>query len=186
MRHTISLSREVFGAVSFCEATLLFEPTRRLNALVEFPVWGATLVTSSIINPFEQLPVSFDSKQSDVYIAGYSHVRFENVVGGSISIALFEVVKDSPIAYSKTAYGEIIELRRSWNTESHKDVPTYAFDSNLAWPYGRCRLVLRAVGSVSLSFDTEACIPALEYSKNPLAHGWPGSDLSEKSPGVGT
>jgi len=168
MRDQLPISAAAFDALDFSEAVIDFPCPRILSSELNIEVWGVTLLTASRFWP-NSLPVpdvSFDATKENIYIAGFSNLRMQGVVGGELTVRLYEFDR-SPIVFAKTYDGGYVVLNRSWIAASVNAARTYELHSVLAWPFGECDFVLQSHGSISLDFDLSACVSSRVYSSTP-------------------
>lgn len=103
MRVQLQISAAAFEALDFSEAVIDFPCPRILTSELNIEVWGVTLMTASRFWP-NSLPVpdvSFDAAKENIYVAGFSNLRFDGVVGGELTVRLYESDR-SPISFCET------------------------------------------------------------------------------------
>ena len=171
MRFQLTVSGAAFEALDFSEAVIDFPCPRILTPELNIEIWGVTLLTATRFWP-NSLPfphVSFDASKENIYVAGFSNLRLQGVVGGELTVRLYESDR-SPIAFAKTQDGGYLVLNRSWTAASEHDstaAHSYELHSVLAWPFGECDFVLQSHGDISMDFDPSACVSSRVYSSTP-------------------
>lgn len=181
MRFQLPVSAAAFDALDFSEAVIDFPCPRILTSELNIEVWGVTLHTASSFWP-NSLPfpdVSFDAAKENIYVAGFSNLRFDGVAGGELTVRLYESDR-SPIVFAKLDDGGYVVVNRSWNAASETAAHSYELHSVLAWPFGECDFVLQAHGSVSLDFDPAACVSSRVYSSTPERFSYLSANASER------
>lgn len=152
------LTGPLFANADFSEAMLFFDPVRKLPSDLEFSVWGVTLFAD------EKLQRRCGLISSEVFVAGLSKLCFRGLIGGKVSISLY--AEGDPMHFFETSSGKKVRIGRSWPYEDASATP-YEFMSTIFWPKGFCSLVLAAMGSVSLEFDTRTCVDLKEFIRRP-------------------
>ena len=102
MRFQLPVSAAAFEALDFSEAVIDFPCPRILTSTLNLEVWGVTLLTATRFwpNSFPVPDVSFDAAKENIYLAGFSNMRFVGVVGGELTVRLYEPDR-SPIVFAK-------------------------------------------------------------------------------------
>ena len=177
MRFQLPVSAAAFEALDFSEAVIDFPCPRILTSNLNLEVWGVTLLTATRFwpNSFPVPDVSFDAAQENIYLAGFSNMRFVGVVGGELTVRLYEPDR-SPIVFAKLDDGGYVVVNRSWVARDDSAAAhSYELHSVLAWPFGECDFMLQAHGNVSLDFDPSACVSSRVYSATPERFSYIGA-----------
>lgn len=145
--------------------TIFFEPTNRLPETVEFKIWGADIDGNFKWDEYvdldenPKLKKELEKPQGALTVKGFSTLRFENVVAGSIEITPYDKGD-----FVKRKSGEYLTYKREWSLDSiTTDSFQYWLDTSIYFPYGACDLKIYAKGKVTFEFDTDDCIHYLDY-----------------------
>ena len=177
MKYRMDISKELFEPLAFDEALLSFACPRVLPTEVSFEVWGAEIHTSVRDHWPENLPrppVSFDSQKENIYVSGWGYISIKEVVGGELSVTMYDPQKPPGQDFVHMQNGEDLSLIRRWQCGPGAAEPhNYEMYCVLDWPSGYCHFSILAQGSVSFEFDLDDCIPVPEYTKHPNVYGFP-------------
>ena len=169
----LDITANQFNLIDFSEASafLNFMPT--LETRVELYFWGITLLTSKQRRKPLILPeVNLENSNSNIYIAGLSKVIFQNVVGGEMSIELYNPA--CPDSFLKNQEGESVVLRRQWTFKPEDSTFRYELDCTSDWPAGACYLAIVSKGQAQLTYELSDCIPTQQFVSNPQKYSQPG------------
>jgi hypothetical protein len=176
MKYRMDISKDLFEPVDFDEALLSFACPRVLPEEVSFEVWGATIHTSVNDHWPDNLsrpPVSFDSQKENIYVSGYGCVSIKEVVGGELSVTLYDPHKPAGDDFVHMQNGKDLSLIRRWQCETvEAGAHNYEMYCVLDWPFGYCHFSILAQGSVFFEFDLDDCIPVEDYIKQPDVYGF--------------
>ena len=105
---------------------------------------------------------------AELYYAGWSKITFRGVQSGEIEVMPY-IPKFPP--GDQVLMGSSVEspmrLRREWPSISDSAGVEYVLECSLEQPFGAMRLVIRAVGSVTLSVDLEEFVIAEDAYDHP-------------------
>lgn len=163
MKQKVCISSEKFDQVDFTESYLIFNCLPKLPDTFSFQAWGVVSDIDFLKNLRDPTENTF-SAEHDVYIAGISTITITGVLGGKLSVELFDPVPSRGRYLEKD--GRQILLERNWDYQRSKDQYDYEWHSFLDWPPGRVYLTLSATGEVTLEFDDEDIIPLKDFIIN--------------------
>lgn len=156
------INEKMNGLLDFSESTIFFHFQRDLPTELVILSWG-TIIDHELA---KQLDLKWEWAE-DLYIAGFTKVIFEQVVGGHIDISLYD--PNNPNDFLRDRHGDIVKLNRRWEMNSNsKEICRYDLFCGcvIDWPHGYGELTLFAGNDFSIEFDTDDCIPVREYIRN--------------------
>lgn len=164
-KEILDLTGDAFDNADFSEAVLFFDAARSLPRELCFPVWGVTLLSAAEWGEgFEMAKLGLEDEH-DHFLHGLSLLKVCGLMGGEISITLYELGTSNPSDFCRTANGEKVKISRQWPFDESTHV--YEFFSAIAWPYGYCNLKLAARGPVTLEVSFDECVLLSEFTGNP-------------------
>jgi hypothetical protein len=160
------LDEHLFGAIDCSESCLhLTEFPATGTGDVVLSVWGVTLVKH-----VWSLSPSLLKDDQDTYISGFSRFTFHDVVGVSLSVALYDPAQGYRefLKHDHT----IVKVERTWGKigESGRE---FDFSCVCDWPYGSCDVTLWVNGLAELDIDPDQRITATQYCMAPRLYGCP-------------
>jgi hypothetical protein len=173
MTEQLDITANQFNLIDFSEASAFLNLMPTLGTQVELHFWGITLLTSKKRRKPLILPnVNLEESNSNTYIAGFSKVVFQNVVGGEISIELYDPARSD--SFLKNQQNESVILQRQWAFKPEDSTCLYELDCTSDWPAGACYLAIASKGQVQLTYELSNCIPARKFVLEPQKYGQPG------------
>ncbi|MGE5417706.1 MAG: hypothetical protein ACM3UZ_13290 [Acidobacteriota bacterium] len=183
MRCELDVSNDRFDHIGFDGATVFFQCYPSLGKTMEIKIWGLTLASGGqFFNEISGL--SADIKGDSIYISGFTNVRFEDILGGFVNVWVYDysIPDGQVLKFLRDLKGNTVILRRVWPYDVI-ECPKYLIGGSLDWPYGGCELELAVMGKVSIEFDTNDCISALQYLQNKDCYEY---DANKCVPGDGS
>jgi len=171
MTNQLDITANQFNSIDFSEASAFLNLMPILGTHVELHFWGITLLTSKQRRKPLILP-NVNLEDSNTYIAGFSKVVFHDVVGGEISIELYDPA--CPNSFLKSHKNESVILQRQWAFKPEESTWVYELDCTSDWPAGACYLAIASKGKVQLTYEVSNCIPARKFVLEPQKYGQPG------------
>lgn len=163
---TLNLTGDKFSSVCFLESVIAFSPPPEGGSRVEVSVWGVTLLRSKFAGG-EFAKCSMLDNDGDCYVAGPSELVFFDVVGGEVSVSLYEQHNaDHKTNLLRDINGEVVKQKSCWGEDKNKAVH-YHLDGVLANPYGWTSLKVYSMGDVYLSFSCRDVVKLSEYIRDP-------------------
>ena len=173
MTHQLDITANQFDLIDFSESSAFINLMPRLGTFVELHFWGITLLTSKQRRKPLILPnINLEESNSNTYIAGFSKVVFQEVVGGEISIELYDPAH--PDSFLKNQQNEPVILQRQWVFKPEDSIWVYELDCTSDWPAGACYLAIASKGAVQLTYETSNCISARQFVLEPQKYSQPG------------
>lgn len=170
MKYTLDITNNNFDKLDFTEAEIVdFCCYEELPNSLTFKVWGATLLLSPMWDHSFSEPFP---RENDMYIAGYSTITINNLIGGDISISLYDTILDE---YGRTQFAQnkeeaILEIKKHWPKKQSEEYKDYLWESVTTWPYGFCALNLLSNGIVSFEFEADDMVNIDDYIKDPIKY----------------
>jgi hypothetical protein len=173
MTYQLDITANRVDFIDFSEASAFINLMPVLETTVELNFWGVTLLTSKQRRKPLTLPgINIEQPNSNIYVAGWSKVTFLEVVGGEVSIELYD--PDCPDTFLKKNNGEPVTLQKRWYFKPDDSIFIYELDCTAGWPAGACYLALASKGPAQLTFEVSDCISARQFVLNPQKYSKPG------------
>lgn len=170
MKYVIDLTRNNFDRVDFTEAKIVdFYCQQVLPQELQFTVWGATLLLSSMWKHDEEFD-DFLPKTDDMYVSGLGKIKITNLIGGSIEVYAYDNKRDENkrIINAKNWDGSELAFKREWKTDNSKTYNEYLWECVIMWPYGFSILKLNSDnGTVTYEFDSDNLASVEKFRRNP-------------------
>ncbi|MDM8557249.1 hypothetical protein [Candidatus Parabeggiatoa sp. HSG14] len=173
MTNQLDITTNQFNLIDFSEASAFINIMPILGTHVELNFWGITLLTSKQRKKPLILPdINLEEPNSNTYIAGFSKIVFHEVVGGEISIELYDPAQTD--SFLKNQQNESVILQRQWAFKPKESISVYELDCTSDWPAGACYLAIASKGQVQLTYEVSDCIPTRKFVLEPQKYGQPG------------
>ena len=155
-------------SLQFTECRLFIDT--HVNDISSLRFWGLTIHKEASI--IKDLMAYIDSSYDAFYVSGFTDVIFDQVVEGSISVALYD--RDGT-GFLKDTKNKEVRITKQWKNKYESLCKEYQFLCACDWPYGYSQVKISAVGKVILKINTENIIDAQTYIRNVDKYGYSGN-----------
>jgi hypothetical protein len=170
MKVELDVTGDLFRKVGFSESWIFLDVPSHLESTLSLEAWGINL-SSSIFKKRCSFADIDDDPCDDIYIAGMATVSITGVLGGQVTVALYEQDGKNLILLPN---GDHLRLKRVWNYNVTDIYSTYNMGGILDWPNGDCNLQIAAKGEITIQFNKADCISINDYSLNPEKYCYKG------------
>ncbi|WP_339297997.1 hypothetical protein MKY92_24865 [Paenibacillus sp. FSL R5-0623] len=160
----LDISEDQFELYDFTESVIQFMGPIKKSDNLSLDVWGIIIPLKMF--SIEQYGLSKDqfSFNDNIYISGFSTIRFEGVEAIDIEVELLTETKPHEHIYQND--GSKCKIHKNWNINSGRDGYNYEIFSAIDWPFGSSSLSIVAGGRATIEIEPNCCVPLNQYILN--------------------
>jgi len=175
------------------ETVAALQVPEQLGESLKFLLWGVVIYSTKHLDGLEpMLPKQTrDEMPSHLYVAGWSVIHYEEIIGGEIEIApwepRFDLMRLNPLSLVVQASPVVLQSRK-WPCRKTPMRPAFDLTCVLERPHSAMFLSLFTEGPIRLYFDPLDCITTKQLSANLLKYSYDDArirQLDERSRQLG-
>lgn len=169
MKYEIDLTGINFDRIDFSEAEIIkFNFNKEIGNEFSFDVWGATILLAAHWSHSKNFML--DDINRDMYVSGAGKIRIANLIGGKVSIYMYESLRNEQNVITTIAKSDEIDVvyENTWGKVSDfkNCVQEYTWDCVIIEPYGFCNLTLYSQEKITFEYNYNDMVDANKYLNN--------------------